>query len=93
MVETLTNINKSGKVKTGAQGEQDNEAAARMKKYLSSLGRKKHRALLAVTMSHRLTPSSAGHGTSAYIALRSADRRHSWKVVVDRCRLERQPAR
>lgn len=46
MVETLTNINKSGKVKTGAEGEQGNEAAARMKKYLSSLGRKKHRGLL-----------------------------------------------
>lgn len=93
MVETLTNVNKSGKVKTGAEGEQGNEAAARMKKYLSSLGRKKHCGLLTAIMSHRLTPSSAGHGTSAYIAIRSADRGHPWKVVVDRCRLERQPAR
>ncbi|WWD17639.1 hypothetical protein CI109_102080 [Kwoniella shandongensis] len=44
MVETLTNV-KNGKVKSNAGSEAGNEAAGRMKKFLSGLGRK--RRLLA----------------------------------------------
>jgi len=40
MVETLVNV-KNGKGKLGSGAEQSNEAAQRMKKYLSGLGRKR----------------------------------------------------
>jgi len=42
LVETLVNV-KNGKGKTGNGVEQSNEAAARMKKFLSGLGRKRRR--------------------------------------------------
>ena len=42
LVETLVNV-KNGKAKTGNGVEQSNEAAARMKKFLSGLGRKRRR--------------------------------------------------
>ncbi|WVQ76970.1 hypothetical protein IAR50_006649 [Cryptococcus sp. DSM 104548] len=45
MVETLTNVNKHGKLRAGAEGEAGTEAAQRMKKFLSGLGKK--RRLLA----------------------------------------------
>ncbi|ODN78032.1 hypothetical protein L202_05115 [Cryptococcus amylolentus CBS 6039] len=41
MVETLVNVNKHGKVRAGAEGEAGNEAAQRMKKFLSGLGKKR----------------------------------------------------
>lgn len=40
MVETLTNV-KNGKVKSSATSEAGNDAAQRMKKFLSGLGRKR----------------------------------------------------
>lgn len=46
MIETLVNV-KNGKGKTGAGAEQSSDAAARMKRFLSSLGRKRRRKSLA----------------------------------------------
>lgn len=40
MIETLVNV-KNGKGKTGNGAEQSNDAAARMKKFLSGLGKKR----------------------------------------------------
>ncbi|OXG77281.1 MIF4G/MA4 domain-containing protein [Cryptococcus neoformans A2-102-5] len=67
MVETLTNV-KNGKVKSSAASEAGNDAAQRMKKFLSGLGRK--RRLLAYEPL-RVSPSD----------LLSADKKGKWWLV------------
>lgn len=67
MVETLTNV-KNGKVKSSATSEAGNDAAQRMKKFLSGLGRK--RRLLAYE------PLRV-----SYSDLLSADKKGKWWLV------------
>ena len=81
MVETLTNI-KNGKNKAGSANDPSNEAASRMKKFLSGLGRKRRRKSCHPTQWRSLTLVLASEPLRVSLDdLLSADKKGKWWLV------------
>lgn len=79
MIETLVNV-KNGKGKTGNGAEQSNDAAARMKKFLSGLGRKRRCKCAHISSTDKVVLASEPLRVSLADLL-NADKKGKWWLV------------